>query len=313
MEKTSEKFEFNFDKKKVLIWGFAEQGKNLLMQIPNDFDFSSKYVGFVDSNVSFWGKTYMGLPVYSPLQIKEIDFDYIVIATVKENIRREIYQQIVSYGISVERILDMRREEVLGTAANTTYLYRHAWLKGFAEYVSMENIQGNVAECGVFRGDYSKFLSEFFPNRKLYLFDTFEGFSDSDLEVERNIGDDRFVNNAFNDKEIFNCTNEELVLNKINNKEMVNIKKGFFPETAIGLDDKFCFVHLDMDLYQPIYAGLEFFYEKMYGGGVIVVHDYNTGSLPGVRKAIKDYEKNYKIKLAKFPIGDYYSIAILKI
>lgn len=300
----------NFNKTRVLIWGFGREGKRLLMQIANEFDYASKFVGFVDSFAPFWGKRYMGLPIYSPKQIKEIEFDYIVIATTVEKFRKEIYEQIISYGIDEDCILDMHKEEVLGTDIEHTC--RYAWLKGFAAYVYKENIQGNVAECGVFRGDYSKFLNEFFPDRKLYLFDTFEGFDEKDLEVERSIGNERFINGMFNNREVFDCTNVEMVLDKMGNRNNVCVKKGCFPETTKGFDDKFCFVQLDMDLYQPMYSGLEFFYDRMCMGGVIMIHDYLPEDLTGVRKAINDYENNKGIILPKLPIGDDCSIAIIK-
>jgi O-methyltransferase len=49
----------------------------------------------------------------------------------------------------------------------------------------------------------------------------------------------------------------------------------------------FAFVHLDADLYDPIMAGLQFFYPRVAKGGIIVVHDYN--SWPGARRAVDVY------------------------
>ena len=60
-----------------------------------------------------------------------------------------------------------------------------------------------MAECGVFRGDCTKFINLFFPDRTLYLFDTFGGFEKSDIEYEISLG--RYENNTskFTRKEIF--------------------------------------------------------------------------------------------------------------
>lgn len=52
------------------------------------------------------------------------------------------------------------------------------------------------------------------------------------------------------------------------------IRKGYFPETADGLEMEFCFVNLDMDLYEPILERLRFFYPRMVNGVAILVHDY---------------------------------------
>ena len=47
------------------------------------------------------------------------------------------------------------------------------------------------------------------------------------------------------------------------------VKQGFFPETATDVEDTFCFVSIDTDLYEPIYQGLKFFYPKLEKGGYI--------------------------------------------
>ena len=88
------------------------------------------------------------------------------------------------------------------------------------------------------------------------------------------------------------------------------IRKGYFPETADGVDDIFCFVNLDFDLYQPILAGLKFFIPRMVTGGFILIDDYFAEGYKGVKQAVKDYENIYG-KIHLFPIGDGNSICIL--
>ena len=53
-----------------------------------------------------------------------------------------------------------------------------------AEQIHQQNIPGDVAELGVFQGDFSCLISTAFPDRKIHLFDTFEGFSEKDIAVE---------------------------------------------------------------------------------------------------------------------------------
>ncbi len=73
-----------------------------------------------------------------------------------------------------------------------------------------------------------------------------------------------------------------------------------------------CFVNLDMDLYTPILSGLRFFWNKMVPGGGIMIHDYFHSELPGVKKALHDFEAELGQTLAKTPIGDGCSIFIIK-
>lgn len=90
------------------------------------------------------------------------------------------------------------------------------------------------------------------------------------------------------------------------------IRKGYFPHTAFDIQDSFCFVNLDMDLYQPMLAGLQFFWSKMTCGGVILLHDYFHAQLPGVAKAVANFEKEIQKHISKVTIGDFCSIALVK-
>lgn len=46
------------------------------------------------------------------------------------------------------------------------------------------SLEGDVAELGVFKGDFAKHINRKFPDRKLYPFDTFEGFDEKEAENE---------------------------------------------------------------------------------------------------------------------------------
>ena len=121
------------------------------------------------------------------------------------------------------------------------------------------------------------------------------------------------MNGQFNtDSGLFDDTSVARVMEKMTYPSNVIIKKGWFPQSAEGIEDTFCFVNLDTDLYQPILSGLEFFWDKIEIGGCILVHDYFHPMLPGVKKAVEDFEKMKDVKLQKMPIGDGCSIAILK-
>ena len=59
-----------------------------------------------------------------------------------------------------------------------------------------------------------------------------------------------------------------------------------FPEVA---DKRFAMVHVDVDLYEPTLASLEFFYPRMNAGGVIICDDYGFTTCPGAKKAVDDF------------------------
>ena len=159
---------------------------------------------------------------------------------------------------------------------------RVATLELMSREIKRYNIEGSCAELGVYRGEFAKLINHYFPDKKLYLFDTFEGFDKKDIDTDRE-------KNFSDGTQDFSQTSIELVLSKMEHKENCIIKKGWFPNTAYGLEDKFCFVSLDADLYKPIRAGLEFFYPRLSHGGMIMIHDFNNEQYKGVHQAVKEF------------------------
>ncbi len=140
---------------------------------------------------------------------------------------------------------------------------RYGTIELSLQRIQQERISGSVAECGVYKGALSKFIHERVPDRTLYLFDTFQGFDPRDSEADT---DARFRD-----------TSEEEVLRHIGDTNGVVIRKGFFPTTTSGLEDKhFALVVIDFDKYEPTMAALEFFYPRVQSGGFIIVHDYTS-------------------------------------
>ena len=153
------------------------------------------------------------------------------------------------------------------------------------EYIKKMSVEGSFAELGVHKGVTAKIIHFMNVDRKLYLFDTFMGFDSRDLaaEVQR---EDKFSSTNFADTEI------DQVRAYIGGNDNLIFKKGYFPETTIGLEkERFALVHLDADLYKPTLEALKFFYPKMNPGGVIIVHDYNH-NWDGIPKAVNSFIKN---------------------
>lgn len=165
-------------------------------------------------------------------------------------------------------------------------------------------IEGSVAELGVYRGDFTRVLSAYFNNKKLYLFDTFEGFDQKDITIEHRQNYSKATVGRHNDTCI------DLVVGKINHGRDVVIKKGYFPDTTDGLEDEiFSFVSIDVDLYKPTYDGLHFFYNRLSKGGYIMIHDYNHRTFTGVKKAVKQF--CLEMGITCIPLTDYYGSAII--
>ena len=177
----------------------------------------------------------------------------------------------------------------------TNDIVRHKMLETVAREIRAKNLNGCVAELGVYKGDFARFINHYFPAHKLYLFDTFDGFDERDVEIE-NCYDHHAQKNDFTNKDI------DLVLKKMKYPANCIVKKGWFPETAQDVDERFSFVSIDTDLYEPIYQGLLYFYPRLERGGYIFVHDYNGEVYNGAKKAVQKFSHEYNVPYV--PLND---------
>lgn len=179
--------------------------------------------------------------------------------------------------------------------------FRYRTFEFISELIEENQIKGEVAELGVFRGVFSALLNERFSNRKIYLFDTFEGFDteEAQQEIEKGHCDEKFVEGH---KE----TSVEDMIQNLPFPEQAVVCKGFFPESIpdVALEETFAFVSIDVDFEESTFEGMKFFYPRLAKGGYIFVHDYNTYYLEGVKIAIKRYEEYIGQRLHIVPIAD---------
>lgn len=168
-----------------------------------------------------------------------------------------------------------------------------------SEEILDNHVDGNIAELGVFRGEFSKYINEIFCDKTLYLFDTFEGFDSVEADSEKIAG---HAGDAFIER--FKNTSVQKVLDIMPYPKRVIIKQGLFPDSLDGLEDRFAFVSIDVDFEQSIYEGIKYFYPRLNEGGYIFIHDYNSKTLKGVKKAVRGYEIDNQTRICKVPIPD---------
>jgi O-methyltransferase len=165
----------------------------------------------------------------------------------------------------------------------STDVVRAAALELAARELEERGVPGAAAEVGVFQGDFAQLINHHLPSRTLYLFDTFEGFDPDDVAEEAEQGTSDIPH-------AFEHTSAELALSKLEHPERAVVKKGWFPGSAADLSgERFCFVSLDVDLYRPMAAALEWFYPRLSSGGYLFVHDYNNDQYRGVKKALRQF------------------------
>lgn len=148
-------------------------------------------------------------------------------------------------------------------------------------------LEGDVAECGTYRGASAFFLvksiNRFGLTKDLFLFDSFMGLSepgpcDGSFWVENDL--------SASQKDVWDN------LSRAGGTSFVKVLEGWIPNRFDEVKDrKFCFVHLDVDLAQPTVDSLEFFYPRMVSGGLILIDDYGFDTCPGVTHVVDEFMK----------------------
>jgi hypothetical protein len=159
------------------------------------------------------------------------------------------------------------------------------------------NLNGDIAECGVFQGatlsSLTYFLGKKGDKRKIYGFDSFEGFGNI-VEKERLEGDTAHIDL---ETEMFKNTSMQRIEEKFKlvnaDTNKVKLVKGFFENSLPAFDNNtFSFVHLDCDLAESYLTCLHFFYSRMEKGGIILFDEYKDPVYTQATDAIDNFFKD---------------------
>lgn len=317
---------------KIYIWGTGRLSAQVM-----EFKISIESItGFIDNDPS--KTEYMGLRVYRPKEIAIMEYDAILIANIFVDEIIEQCRKIgidlekVIFLFDHCRLLDLNQdykfiENTLGIEMadelksshyvikgssgddykeyigekETIFIHDYVRIKTFqlaVEEVQNNNIQGSVAELGVFQGEFAQYINAAFPDRNCYLFDTFDGYGEEEVNKEIERG-----NSNLAIAQVYKNTNIELVMSKMPFKKKILIKRGYFPESLDGLEELFAFVSIDVNYETSIYNGLVYFYPRLSPGGYIFIHDYRT-YYKGVKEAVYKFERDYNVLMCKVPLCD---------
>ena len=276
---------------RLIIFGSSVTARVMYKSYYQDQD----VIAWADNNSSRWGTFLYDIPICRPEQcLLEMEYDQLIIGVL--GAFDEVLQQCLDMGIPRSKIVTSHMDRML--------MPRKSFLSNLSTVLNGYERDAAVAEGGVYQGDFAKWINTCFPDRTLHLFDTFEGFDERDIpiELEKNFSTPKAGH--------FSKTSVDFVLSRMPHPDRCKIHKGYFPDSAAGITDKFCFVNLDFDLYNPIYAGLCFFKDKITEHGVILVHDYWGKEYGGTTAAVDRFLTECGGSLMKYPIGDGVSVMI---
>ena len=151
-----------------------------------------------------------------------------------------------------------------------------------------KNIKGDFVETGVWKGGACVLANAVLhelkqQDRKVYVFDSFEGLPAPYMEEDR--GDNHYT---------IPCLAVDLdTVKSVFEKygyltENVEFRKGFFKDTMQNVSDikDIAVLRLDGDMYSSTIEVLEALYEKVQLGGIVIVDDW---TLPGAKNAVNDF------------------------
>jgi O-methyltransferase len=187
----------------------------------------------------------------------------------------------VTYLYDHQMLDDRRFLELIYRLRNEGRTLQNIWelYNLYKGVLQTEKIPGDIVELGVYKGGTAKLICEIKGDRRFHLFDTFEGMPEAGEG-------DIIQEGAFGDITV------EDVKKYLRDYKNVFFYKGLFPETAEAINGRrIAFLHLDVDIYTSTRDALHFFYPLMNRGGMIVSHDYNSKSCPGVKKAFDEFFK----------------------
>jgi O-methyltransferase len=177
-----------------------------------------------------------------------------------------------------------------------------AALEILAHARACSRLGGSLAEVGVFAGGTARLICEVKGDAPLHLFDVFESLQTPPLpgDTARATELRRYFAGWHASR-----AKVELLLAPYPG---VHVHAGVFPDSARGFDEqRFSFVHLDLDLESSTRDALEFFFPRLLPGGMILGDDYADAP---VRRAFDEYFAGRPDTVVALPWGNGQALAI---
>jgi|TARA_B100001964_G_C14206164_1_gene588238 hypothetical protein len=175
------------------------------------------------------------------------------------------------------------------------------------EHIVQKKIPGDLVECGVWKGGSGMIMAHTLlkmneKNRKIYLYDTFQGNSIPD-QRDRRISDNKpaediMANNKVDNKWCFSPL-EEVKKNMFSTgylgKNIVFVKGKVEDTLLVTKPQKIALLRLDTNWFASTHAELKHLFPLLSPGGILLIDDY--GYWQGAKEAVDNYFKENKISI----------------
>lgn len=266
-------------KSSIVFWGFNPACIEILSNLAKLGLLDSYVSGVVDSNELKQGKRIFNFEVLPPERIRDLNFDVLVITSdaEKEESLREFAKhddripEVILSGTAHFRFNDPVFEEILASCLVKSYAngYENSLIHIYQsiKYLAANNIKGNVAEFGIFKGGTVVFIAKAleyfgFKDCQIYGFDIFEGFP------SRKTVFDLYLNPKCEFRDY-------AAVEDYCSRHGVKVIKGDICETYEFLENvPLMLSFIDTDNYSPSRAALETCFNQTVKGGVLAFDHY---------------------------------------
>ena len=186
----------------------------------------------------------------------------------------------------------------VGEYTLTPKVRRHALINALRQ-IDHNEIDGDIVECGVWRGGNIILARKVSPERTCWLYDTFTGMTEPGPEDQRRSGSPaseyyaarKRTNTPWCMSSLAETTSA-LRATDTYDEEKIKFVVGDVTKTLLieeNLPEKIALLRLDTDWYESTKVELEVLYPRLCIGGVLIIDDF--GHWNGARKAVVDYFK----------------------
>ena len=153
---------------------------------------------------------------------------------------------------------------------------------------TLARAEGDVCELGCWRGlsayQIAQRIKDSGKKATLHVFDSFQGLSEfrtEDIPRDQQLDIERI-------RAMVACP-VEVVQENLQDFDFIKFYPGWVPDRLPEVASlRFAFVHIDLDLYQPISDAFKFFYPLLADNGLIVFDDYGIRTFPGASQAVDE-------------------------
>jgi hypothetical protein len=172
----------------------------------------------------------------------------------------------------------------------------HVFRQAALNWISTQRTSSSTmvaAECGIYKGHAviacAKIAQDLGIPLRLFALDSFSGLpelSEADLRLAPQKARYRYTT-LFADVSLAEVE-RRCAENRVSSS--VILVPGLFSHTLPALpEQKYHFINIDCDLFEPHLECLEYFYPRMCQGGVIFFDDYHSADFPMAREAIDNF------------------------